>query len=83
MRCKQIKKNGEQCKNHSAYGCRTCKYHGARKIKYGKEAPNYIHGEYTQESLEESRAFRQRLRLLRDQGYAVGLFKQKMRGRKS
>ena len=52
----------------------------ARKIRYGKEGPNYIHGEYTQQSLEKSRAFGQRLRLIVDQGYAVGLFKQKVRG---
>ncbi len=32
MQCKQIKKNGEQCKNHGAYGCKTCRYHGARRL---------------------------------------------------
>ena len=83
MRCKQVKKNGEQCKNHTTYGCKTCRYHGARKIRYGKDAPNYKHGEYTKESLENSKAFYQRLRLLHEQGYALGMFSKKMRGRKS
>ena len=78
MQCKQIKKNGDRCKNHSAYGCKTCRYHGARKITYGSKAPNYKHGEYTKEAKES----RERLRALSDIGNYVGMFNRKMVGRR-
>ena len=77
MRCKQIKKNGEQCKNHGAYGCKTCKYHGARRIRFGTEAPNYKHGDRTKEAMES----RERLRALSDIGNYLGMFNRKMVGR--
>ena len=41
------------CLNPAAYGCRTCRLHGARKpnsIKRGEYHPNYIHGTETLES---------------------------------
>ena len=44
MQCKQIKKNGQQCKNYGAYGSKTCKYHGGHRFRYGTEAPNYKRG---------------------------------------
>ena len=78
MRCKQIKKNGEQCKNHGAYGCKTCKYHGARRIKFGASAPNWRHGGRTKEAMES----RERLRALNDIGILCGFMHRKMRGRK-
>jgi hypothetical protein len=78
MQCKKIKKNGEQCKNHGAYGCRTCRYHGARRIRYGKEAPNYKNGSRTKEAMET----RKRLRLLHHLGNLGGFIKRKLRGRK-
>lgn len=78
MRCKKIKKDGTQCKNSTHYGCRTCRYHGARKIRYGKEAPNYKHGEFTKEAFET----RVRLRLLHHIGNVCGFIKRKLKGRK-
>jgi len=81
MRCKQIKKDGTQCKNPSHYGCRTCRYHGARRIRYGVEAPNYRHGEYTKEVIEQSREVRARLGFLQRLGEKVGILPKK-RGRK-
>ena len=69
MRCSQIKKNGQQCKNHGAYGCKTCKYHGARRIKFGASAPNYKHGGRTIEAMES-------------RGILCGFMHRKMRGRK-
>ena len=77
MQCKQIKKNGEQCKNHGAYGCKTCRYHGARRIKYGKEAPNYKNGDYTKSVFET----RRRIRMLTFIGNKLGFLKRKLRGR--
>ena len=37
----------QRCLNPAAYGCKTCRLHGARKkslIKRGKGHPNYRHG---------------------------------------
>ncbi len=78
MRCKQIKKDGSRCKNSTNYGCRTCRYHGARRIRYGVDAPNYRHGEFTKEAF----ATRERLRLLQHIGNVCGFIKRKMRGPK-
>ena len=42
------KRSRERCRNPAAYGCRTCRIHGARRpesIKSGFSAhPNYKHG---------------------------------------
>ncbi len=78
MQCKQIKKNGEQCKNQGAYGCKTCKYHGARRIRFGELAPNYKHGGRTKEAMHS----RERLRMLTFIGNTLGFLKRKLRGRK-
>ena len=78
MRCSQIKKNGEQCKNHGAYGCKNCKYHGGHRIRYGKEGPNFKHGGRTKEAMES----RERLRMLTFIGNKLGFLKRKLRGRK-
>ena len=43
----RAKSTGQRCLNPAAYGCHTCRMHGARKqnsIKRGKEHPNYRHG---------------------------------------
>lgn len=78
MQCKQIKKNGDRCKNHGAYGCRTCRYHGARRIRYGKEAPNYKNGSRTKEAIDT----RKKIRILSFIGNKLGFLKRKLRGRK-
>ena len=81
LQCKRIKRNGEQCRNPRHYGCSVCRYHGARRIKYGKEAPNYRHGEWTAEAIKESQKVRARLGVLQRLGEACG-FLPKKRGRK-
>ena len=43
----RAKSTGRRCLNPAAYGCKTCRLHGARKqnsIKRGEEHPNYLHG---------------------------------------
>jgi hypothetical protein len=81
LRCKRIKKNGEQCKKARVHGCSCCKSHGAHRIRYGTEAPNYRHGEYTKERLEESKAVRSRLGYLTLIGQRLGFLPRK-RGRR-
>lgn len=52
--CSALAKSTRQrCLNPAAYGCRTCRMHGARKqnsIKRGKNHPNYLHGLETHEA---------------------------------
>jgi hypothetical protein len=81
LRCKRIKKNGEQCKKARVHGCSCCKSHGGHRIRYGTEAPNYKHGEYTKERLEESKAVRSRLGYLTLIGQRFGFLPRK-RGRR-
>jgi len=46
------RKTGKRCKNPAAFGCKTCRYHGARRnILKGTEHPNYKHGNRTKESM--------------------------------
>jgi len=46
--CKaRAKSTRQRCLNPAAYGCKTCRVHGARKqnfIKRGEAHPNYVHG---------------------------------------
>ena len=46
-------KEGQRCLNPAAFGCKTCRIHGARhysSIKRGKLHPNYRHGTETLQS---------------------------------
>ena len=74
------KRSRERCGNPAAYGCRTCRIHGARRpesIKSGSAHPNYKHG------LETLPAKRQRsiklaeLRVIENDLLARGLIKGK------
>ena len=74
------KRSRERCGNPAAYGCRTCRIHGARRpesIKSGSAHPNYRHG------LETLPAKRQRsiklaeLRVIENDLLARGLIKGK------
>ena len=81
LRCKRIKKNGEQCKKARVHGCSVCKSHGGHRIRTGINAPNYRHGDYTKERIEESKAVRRRLGFLTLIGQRLGFLPRK-RGRK-
>jgi hypothetical protein len=81
LQCKQIKKNGDRCRNPRHYDCKTCRFHGARRIRTGINAPNYKHGDYTKERIEESKAVRRRLGFLTLIGQRLGFLPRK-RGRK-
>ena len=81
------KRTKQPCKNPAAYGCRTCKVHGARKaesIKRGKDHVNFVHGRRTLEAQAEQSATSRRLQQLED---ALHLLKmttaKRSRGRKA
>ena len=88
QRCRAKAKHSQvQCLNPAAYGCATCRMHGARKpanIKRGKDHPMFKHGEATIEANEEHRAVRTELRMLALLMDRIGLGTgPKLRGRKS
>ncbi len=81
------KRTGLPCKNPAAYGCRTCKVHGARKaetIKRGEQHPNYVHGGRTLETQAEQSATSRRLQQIEDAMHLLGMTTAKRsRGRKA
>ena len=76
-----------RCLNPAAYGCRTCRLHGAHKpnsIKRGKDHPNYRHGIETLERKRQRSIKLAELREIEDDLIQRGFIKCKRTvGRKS
>jgi hypothetical protein len=74
----QAKSTKHRCLNPAAYGCRTCRLHGARKpnsIKRGKDHPNFKDGAETLErKRQRSRKFAE-LRQIEDDLIKRGFIK--------
>ena len=52
----RAKSTKQRCQNPAAFGCRTCRLHGARKpssIKAGPDHPNYKNGSETLEAKQK------------------------------
>jgi hypothetical protein len=86
LQCKQIKKNGERCKNPKAYGTAVCRYHGAtppasRKKSFGKNNGNYRVGDFTQEKMLERQRWGSNFDALKKIGVSIGMFDGVGRGR--
>ena len=86
-RCLSLTKRTKQpCKNPAAYGCATCRMHGARKresIRRGMQHPNYKSGRRTKQTQLETSEKLAELRLLEDLGFAIEMMSgYKTRGRK-
>ena len=81
------KRTGLPCNNPAAYGCRTCRMHGARKpesIKRGKDHPNFVTGNRTLEAQAEQSATACRLQQLEDAMHVLEMTTAKRsRGRKA
>ena len=87
MRCiANNRKTGLQCKNPSAWSCKVCRYHGARKSKNssaGQAHYRYANGKGTKESKAEHRHVSTVLLTIRDLGDSIGMFNgSHTRGRK-
>lgn len=53
-RCTANKRKSHlRCKNPAAFGCKTCKSHGAHIIRSGLDHPNYKDGTRTLEALSK------------------------------
>ena len=69
------KRTGLPCNNPAAYGCKTCRMHGAHKsrnVANGVNSGKYKNGHYTKEAKEESRKNLVKLRYLEDIGQQGG-----------
>lgn len=75
--CTAIKrKTGNRCKNPAAWGCKTCRFHGARRpssIKRGPDHPQFHHGQCTKEARAAYSEASSRLRKLEEMGFECGL----------
>lgn len=85
--CKaKAKHSGERCKNLCVAGSPVCRLHGFHKRVarlYGKNNPNFKHGEETYAALEKRRASSLVLQRLEEIGWHIGMFTgTKTRGRK-
>jgi hypothetical protein len=79
------KRSLEQCKNPAAYGCATCRFHGARRketLRRGADHPAYVHGRETREARRRRVEAMTRLRYLTDLGVLGGFIKRRVPGRR-
>ena len=87
LQCRvKCKRTGILCKNPAAFGCKSCRLHGAsrsRKALRGAEHPNYKNGEETKEARAERSSTSAKLLYIRDIGDHIGMFTgTQTRGRK-
>lgn len=71
----RARSTGNQCLNPAAFGCKTCRYHGARRretVKVGKAHPQYKHGERTTEAIRKYRTTMRELQTLERLGHEWG-----------
>ena len=84
----KCKRTGIRCKNPAAFGCKSCRMHGAHRSRnslQGVNHPQYKHGERTKESIADHQKTLLRLHTLEEIGYHIKLFPEgspKTRGRK-
>lgn len=89
--CKAITKRSKiRCLNPSAYGCSTCRYHGATPVHtrnnvVGEDHPQFKHGRDTKRAKERHQQTMVKLLLLEDLGHHIKMFPEgatRTRGRK-
>ena len=76
----RAKSTRQRCLNPAAYGCKTCRLHGARyksSIKHGEGHPNYQHGMETVSSKRVRSKKLAELREIEDDLIARGLIRRK------
>jgi hypothetical protein len=78
------KRTKQRCKNPAAYGCASCRMHGAHKSKNalrGINHPQYRNGQQTQEAKAERNVKSVIFRYLNDLGNHCGIFNKKLKAR--
>ena len=72
------KRTGLPCNNPAAYGCKTCRMHGAHKsrnVAKGVNSGKYKNGDHTKEAKERSSKTLLKLRYMEDMGQQGGFLK--------
>jgi hypothetical protein len=85
--CQVLTKRGkERCKNPAAYGCKSCRMHGAHKsrnVLRGVDHPQFRHGNRTKEAQQNNSEALTRIRMLEQIGRHIKMFVgSQTRGRK-
>ena len=63
----QNRNKQRRCLNPAAFGCKTCRYHGARRqIAKGTNHPNYKHGNRSQSAIKSFSKASQELDMIED-----------------
>lgn len=76
---------GEQCWNPAAFGCKTCRYHGAKKpqaVKHGAEHGRFKSGEFTLIAKLDYREGARRIQEVEALAFSAGLIQTRKTGRK-
>ena len=71
--------------NPAAFGCKTCRFHGARRpetVRRGADHPQFVHGRETLEARRRRVEAMTRIRLLADLGVAGGFLQRRIPGRR-
>lgn len=81
----KAKSTGNTCQNPAAYGCKTCRVHGARQeIISGTDHHWFKHGERSKAGMLTRREIHRRLALYEEIGHSMGFMRGKRTpGRKS
>jgi len=86
LQCRaRSKRHERRCLNPAAFGCKTCRFHGARRpesVKRGSDHPQYSHGRETLEARRRRVEAMSRIRLLTDLGVAGGFIQRRIPGRR-
>lgn len=72
------KRTGLPCNNPAAFGCKTCRMHGARhpeSIKRFKDHPNFVHGERSIEGIQRHRETMEEIKMLTKLAKRLGMIK--------
>jgi hypothetical protein len=84
------KRSKKRCLNPSAFGCTTCRYHGAtpldtRNNVFGENHPQFKHGRDTKQAKKQHQQTTTELHYLEDLGHHIEMFHKgatRTRGRK-
>ena len=80
----QNRNKQRRCLNPAAFGCKTCRYHGARRqIAKGTDHPNYKHGNRSQDAIKSFSKASQELDMIEDMAESIGMVASRRRGRRS
>ena len=80
----QNRNKQRRCLNPAAFGCKTCRYHGARRqIAKGTDHPNYKHGNRSQSGIRSFQGAMKTLDEVEDMAVIAGMVEARRRGRRS